>query len=262
MSGTDFPNLLIVSDSPFSRVQGLGVQLVNFFEGWPRDNLALLYSAWSPTSSMPRIVGRCRFEEPFRSPGPEGRMDWVRFCCGSAPAWRGRVSGRWHRRWLGNWKPRLTLAYLLDPNSLIYADRIAGLFDTPLAIQITDDLQSNSSTKGLDRAVFKAISNATVRISNSEEMSLSYRDRFGFNFIPFHNGASAAFAKAAQYAEPPRTVPVLRYLGGVKPIQHGALRTLASMASAAKFRLEIYGSWDEGLSRSFVDGDCERGLGS
>jgi glycosyltransferase involved in cell wall biosynthesis len=258
------PRVLIVSDTPFSEYHGAGVTMTTLFDGWPADRLAMFCSAWSPMRRMRSQDERCARVRPFRVPGPGGRLDWVKHRVGLHPNWGYDFSPAWHRRWFGQWRPDVVYSMFLDLNTFGYADWIAGFLDVPHICHITDDITPGVASFGLDR-LRRGLSKAACRMAISEEMKQQYESLTDTRFLVVHNGATdfpydvGTDGRGAEL--------VIRYLGSVSVIQHGALVDMAEAvrrtnAGGVRCRLEIVGSfWDEGLDASFVDGVSVRRIG-
>ena len=234
-----WPETLIISESPFSLVNGFGVTLTTFFQGWPREKLRQFYT----TTPAPVSRDVCQNIRRAHIPIHGARRYGVMFALGLIPEWRHQYSRRWLEAQLKGWRPDLVYSLSHSFTTARYAGWVSEILDCPHLLHIADDCLGRAA-----RAEVQAVCRAAAgRLAISEEMRSVYAARHQLDFDVLHNGAAQEI-----FDQPPasRSDPaefVVRYLGSIVPRHHfPALDDIAEAVRRVKpgdraMRMEIYG---------------------
>jgi glycosyltransferase involved in cell wall biosynthesis len=248
----DFPNILVVSEQPFSLDNGFGVTLSNLFDGWPQERIACFYT-YKYYQSQP-FQKFCVFQKPAHVRWHHGRRHAIPMLVGVKPAWRNNYSSLWLKRNLAGYKPSIIYSLVHSEATLLFADWIAHSLRVPHVIHIADDNFS------LEKRILDAMQSASMRYVISKQMAEEYNTRYNTNFQVLHNvPADDYFRKTS--SEPKdlvhsaKAVKTIRYLGRLHPwLHYNSLQLLRCAidkccANGMRWQLELYGSAEEEILR-------------
>ena len=148
------PNVLIVSESPFSHQNGYGFALHSLFLKWDPHFLFQICSVGAYSNVQPSndASAGLAWQEGINSGGTRNR---IKSLLGLAAGWNGQYSERWLRRALGKWRPDLVYSFAFSTQTVEYAYWVATLYQIPFVAHITDLVPIDSDSK-----VVQALSNA------------------------------------------------------------------------------------------------------
>ena len=99
-------------------------------------------------------------------------------------------------KWVRDFSPDYIYSQLSNFQLILFVSQLNKDLKIPIAIHIMDDWPSTIVKKGIlefywrkviDKKFRKLLSNSKVLMSIGETMSIEYKKRYGYNFIPFHN---------------------------------------------------------------------------
>ncbi|MEB3207655.1 MAG: glycosyltransferase [Synechococcus sp.] len=237
----DYPNVLVVSESPFSLDNGFGVTLNSFFDGWPSDRLGLFYMSDTIKLSNRKLA----VQSNAHIPSNRGRRFALSMLIGEKPEWRSHYSRIWLHKHLKNFQPDLIYTFFHSDSTLHFGAWIADQLHIPHTIHAGDD------SLGSDLKTINAIKNSRHCIAISDEMAIEYLRRYGRDFKVFRNGASSEYYPPSVNIQPPQNeIKTIRYLGRLYPWLHfDSLRLLDLAVDACRthgihWHVELYGSAD------------------
>jgi glycosyltransferase involved in cell wall biosynthesis len=106
-----------------------------------------------------------------------------------------RMSPRF-KKWLSEFKPDVLYIQVTTRETLLFVSELLDYLRIPSAIHIMDDWPSTISKRGLLKAYWRKIidkefrtllNKVNLHLSISDAMSDEYKDRYGMEFIAFHN---------------------------------------------------------------------------
>ena len=120
-----------------------------------------------------------------------------------------RISGQIYRRqrlavseefliWIKEFSPEVIYSQLSSYELIDLVNQLHSILNTPVVIHIMDDWPSTITypqksifryywSRIINRKLFEVFSKASARLSISEAMSMEYKNRYGLDFVPFHN---------------------------------------------------------------------------
>lgn len=111
-------------------------------------------------------------------------------------------------KWVRDFSPDYIYSQLPTFENILFVSKLHKDLKIPVAIHIMDDWPSTTVKRGIlkfywkkviDSEFRKLLSNAKVLMSISEAMSIEYKKRYGYNFIPFHNPVEIDFWEVPAY---------------------------------------------------------------
>lgn len=111
-------------------------------------------------------------------------------------------------KWVKDFSPDIIYSQLSYYELILFVSKLHKDLKVPIAIHIMDDWPS-TVVKGwflrsywkkmIDKKFQELLSNAKVLMSISEAMSIEYKKRYGYDFIPFHNPIDVEFWERPSY---------------------------------------------------------------
>lgn len=262
-----YPNTLVLTESPFSSTNGFGVTLATLFAGWPRERFLVLYRSqrfWDDSSAQlrdtqDRMVHMPLPGRPLLNPVHVRELKGVLipYLLGRTPSWLGRYSRGWIDRTLSGWKPEVIYCWYYSPVVADYGAWLSGMLGIPLVLHVGDDAAFGKSPPGMTRVLREA----AARIAISGEMKADFEFRFGASFEVIHNGAAAEIFEPPTSRRPTNDGQlVLRYVGSLVRAHHwGAMEDVAEAVMlfnerGGRARFEIYGpEWTADLAHELAE---------
>lgn len=105
-------------------------------------------------------------------------------------------------KWVTDFSPDIIYTQLASIELIDFINRFQKKINKPVVIHIMDDwpeticgnaILSNYWREKIIRGFKKLLSNSSALLSISEAMSIEYKRRYGFDFIPFHNPTDLSF---------------------------------------------------------------------
>jgi len=210
----DYPKVLVISPAVFNLYSGGGVTLTNFFYGWPKDKLAMIYndgisrdnSVCKKFYELTSEDMRWCFPFSFIQKHKDGNINTnlksninntiFSFILGEEMPKIRNISDSL-KKWIETFKP--DIVYSIISSSVFYIDITLDIIDEfkiPIIVHIMDDWQTTKYRSGvlgfymryrLNSNLKLLIKKASLRMSICDYMSEEYKNRYGFEFIPFHN---------------------------------------------------------------------------
>lgn len=213
MSLTAPPNVLVLSESPFTRLNGFGATLCTFFDGYPADSIQQLYPI-GDYSNVQAMKSRVRRISGVTGMGVGGRLQRLRFETGFEAAWGDRYSGVWLKRFLGGWRPDVVYCFFFSTLLLDYGVWVSRLIKVPLILHAADEPAGKRQLDALrDRFQY-----ARIRIAISDKMAAAYEARYGCSFQVAHNGAGESLFTTRRHRND--SAFIIRYVGSIHPLEY------------------------------------------
>ena len=143
------------------------------------------------------------------------------------------------RRWLDAYNPDCIYAQATTREAVLFCKAVQEYTKKPMIYHVMDDWPSTISQKGpfknywhkkIDKELRAMMDRATVLMSISHAMAREYKQRYGRDFITFHNPIETGFWKSHQRTQYELGAnPVILYAGRIGP---GINTSLESMAQA------------------------------
>jgi glycosyltransferase involved in cell wall biosynthesis len=238
------PNVLIISESPFTIANGFGATLCTLFYGSPTDTIRQLYPIGT-YSDVPILRSRAQRIKGMNGMGVGGTLQHLRFRAGFSAAWGNCYSRHWLKRFLGTWKPDVVYCFFCSNSLLNYATWASQTIGCPLALHVADEPRGENTEACLRASLPKA----RTRIAISEKMASHYSAHYGCDFHITHNGAGDSLLTTQRSRND--NAFVIRYIGSIHPPEYEdsnfwtlesfarAVKTIA--ATAPQVRLELIG---------------------
>ena len=134
---SNFPNILIVSESPFTLENGFGITMLNLFEDWPISNLAILHTR----KFKNRVKNRC-IKERYLNFASQNKKSIIPFFLGFLPSRGNKYSKKWIKRFLGAWEIDVIYSFICCPMTLQYTRWLKTTLNKPLVIHFADPLST------------------------------------------------------------------------------------------------------------------------
>ena len=254
------PNVLIVSQSPFSHQNGYGAALHCLFSEWEPQSLFQICSVGAYSNVQPSndVSAGLAWLEGINSGGTKNRLKSV---FGLAAGWNGQYSKRWLRRALGKWRPEVVYTFSFSTDLIEYASWVATLYNISFVAHITDQIPIDLGSKSV-----QTLSSAKHVLCATSDLA---------NLLTTTTGRDCIYFPPIGCSLPPRTHPQLHsrpkqdklsiiYLGTVHSpdyydTNYWSLKQICeAVISLAKdgfrCRLDIYGSAAEPLyAKSLAD---------
>jgi len=110
-------------------------------------------------------------------------------------------------QWLNDFNPDVLYVQVSGREAILFAQKLHSFLKIPLIIHNMDDWPSTISTKGpfkrywhrkIDREFKELLNKASLLMSISDDMASEYKNRYGKDFITFHNPIDIEFWKQYQ----------------------------------------------------------------
>lgn len=142
-------------------------------------------------------------------------------------------------RWIDAYKPDCIYAQATSREAVLFCKAIQQYTKKPMVYHVMDDWPSTISQKGpfkrfwherINKELRGMMNQAAMLMSISHAMAKEYKNRYGRDFITFHNPIETAFWKSHQRTNYELgALPVILYAGRIGP---GINTSLESMAQA------------------------------
>lgn len=257
------PNVLIVTESPFSHQNGYGFALHSLFQQWEASSLFQICSvgAYSNVQASKGVSAGLAWLAGINSGGRKNRLKSV---FGLTAGWNGQYSKRWLRRVLGIWRPDVVYSFAFSAETIEYAYWAATLYKIPFVAHVTDQVSINSdhhSVQALTNAqsVLCATSDLASLLTTTTGRECAYFPPIGCS-LPTRGNLGA-------HRQSSQDELLIIYLGTVHSPEYydtnfwslkDICKAVTSLAKEGlKCRLEIYGSAAEpSYAKSLVDDQC------
>ncbi len=206
-----FPKVLVIYDK-FDNNTGMGITLTNLFHNWPKDSLAL--ASCGINKELCESIRPCSGYFPLDGHfvnGTPGNKSVAK------PSRLKAISKRVYdklgisdfreleltdklKSFITEFNPDIIFTALGDIRRIRFAESLHNSFPTAkLALYIVDDWPDSRFTgrwletmwrRYYDRSVKRIIGKSQIRLSICEKMSKVFRQRYGVDFVPFHNPVS------------------------------------------------------------------------
>lgn len=130
-------------------------------------------------------------------------------------------------KWVKDFSPDIIYSQLSQYELILFVSQLHEDLRVPIAIHIMDDWPSTIVktailksywAKIIDKKFRKLLGDAKVLMSISETMSIEYKERYGHDFIPFHNPIEVEFwATPSCRPQYPQNPFVILYAGRIGP---------------------------------------------
>ncbi|MEU7585483.1 glycosyl transferase family 1 [Micromonospora sp. NPDC049230] len=275
----DFPRVLVVSHTPFSRVSGTALTLSNLFSGWPRDRLAQVH-----TGNITPSTEVC--EHYFHFP-PRDHYLPIQYYAMRMSGWNGRTPLQQSRplaavhaaaetrptmariyaqlrasadlspirvppalvEWMRDFQPDVVYSMLGSVRLTRITALAARTCGVPVVPHFTDDwpatLYDNGELFGrADRSVQETIARllrlAPLGMVISQPMAQEYTRRYGIPFTPFANCVDETFFAPPRDAARQQGTTELVYVGALHLNRWESLRDIgAALDSLAEAGLPV-----------------------
>ena len=265
------PNVLIVSESPFSHQNGYGFALHCLFSKWEAPFLFQICSVGAYSNVQPSndASAGLAWLEGVNTRGTKNRLKSI---FGITAGCNGQYSKRWLRHALGKWRPDVVYSFSFSTETVEYADYAASLYRIPFVAHITDQVPINSDSKFLQalsnaQSVLCATSDLADLLTMTTGRDCIYFPPIGCSLPTRANPESQSQSTQSQSTQSQSTQNDLHivYLGTVHSpdyydTNYWSLKEICnaviSLANdGVRCRLEIYGSAAEPLyAKSLADG--------
>jgi hypothetical protein len=257
------PNVLIVTESPFSHQNGFGFALHSLFSNWEASFLFQIccsgdYSSVQPTKG---VSAGLAWLDGINSGGTKNRLKSI---FGLSAGWNGHYSKVWLQRTLRMWRPNMVYSLAFSAEAIQYAYWAASLYKIPFVAHVTDHLPINS-----DRQSLHALMNAQNVLCATIDLANLLTTSTGRECIYFPPiGCSLPTTDILdQLGRASQDNLLIVYLGTVHSptlydTNYWSLKNICDAVTSLsgdgiKCRLEIYGSAaNPSYAKSLADGDC------
>lgn len=142
------PNVLIISESPFSHQNGYGFALHCLFSKWEPPFLFQICSVGAYSNVQPSndASAGLAWLEGVNTRGAKNRLKSI---FGLTAGCNGQYSKRWLRHALGKWRPDVVYSFSFSTKTIEYAYWAACLYKIPFIAHITDQVPINADSKFL-----------------------------------------------------------------------------------------------------------------
>lgn len=151
-------------------------------------------------------------------------------------------------KWIDDYKPDVIYAQASSRETVLFCSLMTEYAKKPMVFHMMDDWPATISEKGpfknywrkkIDSEFRILLNNATVLLSISDYMAQEYKNRYGKNFITFHNPIEIEFWKSYQRKTYKLSeAPVLLYAGRIGPGIQVSLETIAMAVDMANVELD------------------------
>lgn len=250
-----FPNLLNITEAPFSLHNGFGTTLRTFFSEWPPERFFQIATQFD-FFDFPKFQGRFAF---YLIPYHFSKRSFPKWLLGSIPEWRGHYQPLWLARKFARWKPDAVYSLVCTLHTLEFADWVARSLGIPHIGHIADAF--SDGTNSLLEAHVKAIlSRMSRRFVIGTRMQEEFKNRYGFDFQVFHNAADDSHFNTPILRRTENPSFTIRFLGSILPTYHfsaiedilHAVRQLNEMGIPTRFEF-CGGSWASQNLRQLID---------
>lgn len=140
------PNVLIVSESPFSHQNGYGFALHCLFSKWEAPFLFQICSvgAYSNVKPSNNASAGLAWLEGINT---RGKINRLKSILGLTAGCNGQYSKRWLKHTLRKWRPDVVYSFSFSTETVKYADWVASQYKVPFVPHITDKVPVNSDSK-------------------------------------------------------------------------------------------------------------------
>ncbi len=111
------------------------------------------------------------------------------------------------RQWINEFKPDVLYVQVSERDGILFAQELYSYLKIPMVIHVMDDWPSIISSKGIfkkywhrkiDKEFRELLNKTSLRMSISDDMAIEYKNRYGKEFITFHNSINMEFWKRYQ----------------------------------------------------------------
>jgi hypothetical protein len=267
---TSIPRVLVVNGEPFTDATATGITLCNLFSGFPRENLALLFTAQLPvrtdicsvayklsaTNVVAGGAGPSSAAAITNTASPKSFKYQARAAVRKAIApildcTAYKVAPALLEK-LRSFEPAIVYTLGGGMRHLQLAMRIAADLKRPLALHFMDDWpgtlyrspQHFLFRRRLDALLREAMRTAKARLVISVAMADEFQSRYGGRFIPFMNCVSRSDVKAPQVEIVLPERQTICYFGGLHLGRWECVRDIARVISERKleneFQIHLY----------------------
>jgi glycosyltransferase involved in cell wall biosynthesis len=140
-------------------------------------------------------------------------------------------------KWVDEYNPDIIYAQATSREGILFCRLLQEYVKKPMIYHVMDDWPSTISKKGpfknfwhkkIDRELRALLDKSTILLSISHDMAEEYKNRYGKNFITFHNPIEIDFWKSHQRKNYELgTTPSILYAGRIGPGIETSLETIA-----------------------------------
>ena len=255
-----FPNLLNISEAPFSLHNGFGTTLRTFFRDWPPEKFFQISTQFDFFDFSP-FQGRFAF---FLIPYHFSKRSFPKWLLGAIPEWRGHYQPLWLARRFRRWKPDAVYSLVCSLHTLEFADWIARSLRIPHIGHVADAF-SDGADPVLEEHIRQLFSRMARRMVIGTRMKEQFTQRYGYEFQVFHNGPEEEALNSPALERTGNKVFTIRFLGSILPTYHHSaiedilesVRSLNRQGIATRFEF-CGGEWASENIRPLIDGDAIR----
>ena len=151
-------------------------------------------------------------------------------------------------KWIDDYNPDVIYAQASSRETVLFCSLMTEYAKKPMVFHMMDDWPATISEKGpfknywgkkIDSEFRILLNNASVLLSISDYMAQEYKNRYGKDFITFHNPIEIEFWKSYQRKTYKlNEAPVLLYAGRIGPGIQSSLETIALAVDMANTELD------------------------
>jgi hypothetical protein len=208
---TDFPNVLIISESPFCVDNGFGVTKLNLFQDWPSQSLAILHTRKFKNT----LKDRC-FKNKYLRFYPQNRKSKFLYNFGILSSYGLNFSIKWLKSYLQDWKPEIIYSFVCCVYTFEYTKWLKENLNIPVVIHFADDFPQLNNHK---KETIKFLLSCQQVFCVSDLMKEEYYRRYNVLSKVLHNGASQPFFYTHATKKSQRRFKI-RYLGTLQKNAH------------------------------------------
>jgi hypothetical protein len=207
----DFPNVLIVSESPFCVDNGFGVTKLNLFQHWPSQSLAILHTRKFKNT----LNDRC-FKNKYLRFYPQNRKSKFLYNFGILSSYGLNFSIKWLKSYLQDWKPEIIYSFVSCFYTFEYTKWLKENLSIPVVIHFADDFPQLDDHK---KETIKFLLSCQQVFCVSDLMKEEYYRRYNVLSKVLHNGATQPFFYTHAAKKSHRRFKI-RYLGTLQKNAH------------------------------------------
>lgn len=210
-----FPNLLSISEAPFSQHNGFGATLRTFFRNWPPERFFQIATQFD-FFDFSRFAGRYAF---FLIPYHFSKRSFPKWLLGAIPEWRGYYQPLWLARQFRHWRPDVVHSFVCSLPTLEFADWVATSLGIPHIGHVADAF-SDGSHPQQEEHIRKLFERMSGRLVIGTHMQEEFSRRYGFKFEVFHNGPEDDALDFPAVEATENQAFTIRFLGSILPNYH------------------------------------------
>ena len=207
----DFPNVLIVSESPFCVDNGFGITKLNLFQHWPSQSLAILHTRKFKNT----LNDRC-FKNKYLRFYPQNRKSKFLYNFGILSSYGLNFSIKWLKSYLQDWKPEIIYSFVSCFYTFEYTKWLKENLSIPVVIHFADDFPQLDDHK---KETIKFLLSCQQVFCVSDLMKEEYYRRYNVLSKVLHNGATQPFFYTHAAKKSQRRFKI-RYLGTLQKNAH------------------------------------------